>query len=66
MARKLDAGIMKPFDQLSADKVVDAVPVVTAMRMLPKIPKKLATNSESLRCSPATLPIRPRNLNVTY
>ena len=33
MARKLDTGVLKPFDQLPADKVVDAVPVVTAMRM---------------------------------
>ena len=32
MARKLELGVLKPFDQLPADKVVDAVPVVTAMR----------------------------------
>ena len=33
MARKLEVGILKPFDQLPADKILDAVPVVTAMRM---------------------------------
>ncbi|ABM27319.1 methyl-accepting chemotaxis protein [Nitratidesulfovibrio vulgaris] len=33
MARKLEIGLMKPFDQLPPDKVLDAVPVVTAMRM---------------------------------
>lgn len=33
MARKLELGLMKPFDQLPPDKILDAVPVVTAMRM---------------------------------
>jgi NADH:ubiquinone oxidoreductase 20 kD subunit and related Fe-S oxidoreductases len=31
MGHKLEIGILKPFDQLPADKVLDAVPVVTAM-----------------------------------
>lgn len=33
MARKLEIGLMRPFDELPADKVLDAVPVVTAMKM---------------------------------
>ncbi len=32
MARKLEIGIMKPFASISPDKVVEAVPVVTAMQ----------------------------------
>jgi len=33
MAHKLEIGLMKPFDELPPDKILDAVPVVTAMRM---------------------------------
>ncbi len=33
MARKLELGIMMPFEQLPPDKILDAVPVVTAIRM---------------------------------
>ena len=54
MARKLDAGIMKPFDQLSADKVVDAVPVVTAMRMA-------AQNSKEAGYELRVPKVQPRN-----
>lgn len=32
MARKLEMDLVKPFDQIPADKVVEAVPVVTAMQ----------------------------------
>lgn len=31
MARKLELGVIKPFDQIEASKVIEAVPVVTAM-----------------------------------
>ncbi|MGB3223901.1 MAG: methyl-accepting chemotaxis protein [Desulforhopalus sp.] len=33
MARKLQLGIITPFDQLDPDKVIEAVPVVTAMQV---------------------------------
>jgi len=32
MSRKLSIGVIKPFDELPSDKVIEAVPVVTAMR----------------------------------
>jgi len=33
MGRKLEIGLMRPLDELPKDKIMDAVPVVTAMRM---------------------------------
>ncbi|MFW5836368.1 MAG: methyl-accepting chemotaxis protein, partial [Desulfovibrionaceae bacterium] len=33
MSRKLDHGIIKPFDEIPEDRILEAVPVVTAMRM---------------------------------
>ncbi|HWR04164.1 MAG TPA: methyl-accepting chemotaxis protein [Humidesulfovibrio sp.] len=33
MSAKLEAGIMRPFSEIPKDKVVDAVPVVTAIKM---------------------------------
>ena len=33
MGRKLEIGLMRPFEELPKDKIMDAVPVVTAMRM---------------------------------
>lgn len=33
MARKLRSGVMVPFDQLDKDKLISAVPIVTAMRI---------------------------------
>lgn len=55
MARKLELGIMKPFDQLPADKVLDAVPVVTAMRMAAQNSKEAGYEFRVPRCSRATL-----------
>ena len=54
MARKLDTGVLKPFDQLPADKVVDAVPVVTAMRMA-------AQNSKEAGYELRVPKVQPRN-----
>jgi len=33
MSRKLEAGIIRPFDELPPERLLEAVPVVTAMRM---------------------------------
>ncbi|WP_028317993.1 methyl-accepting chemotaxis protein [Desulfobulbus elongatus] len=33
MAKKLQSGVLKPFDQLDAGNILEAVPVVTAMRV---------------------------------
>ncbi|OIQ50550.1 Methyl-accepting chemotaxis protein III [Pseudodesulfovibrio hydrargyri] len=33
MSDKIDSGIIKPFDQIPADQVVNAVPVITAIKM---------------------------------
>ena len=54
MARKLELGIMKPFAQLPADKVLDAVPVVTAMRMA-------AQNSKEAGYEFRVPKVQPRN-----
>ena len=54
MAHKLELGIMKPFDQLPADKVLDAVPVVTAMRMA-------AQNSKEAGYEFKVPKVQPRN-----
>ncbi len=54
MARKLDSGIMKPFDQLPPDKILDAVPVVTAMRMA-------AQNSKEAGYELRVPKVQPRN-----
>ena len=45
---------MKPFDQLPADKVLDAVPVVTAMRMA-------AQNSKEAGYEFRVPKVQPRN-----
>jgi len=33
MSSKIDSGIIKPFEEIPADKVIDAVPVIVAIRM---------------------------------
>ena len=33
MAKKLQSGVLKPFDQLTAENILEAVPVVTAMQV---------------------------------
>ena len=33
MAKKLQSGVLKPFDQLNASNILEAVPVVTAMQV---------------------------------
>ena len=54
MGHKLEIGILKPFDQLPADKVLDAVPVVTAMRMA-------AQNSKQAGYEFRVPKVQPRN-----
>lgn len=33
MARKLEQGVVRPFDEIPEDRILDAVPVITAIRM---------------------------------
>jgi len=33
MAKKLEAGVLKPFDQLDGDHIIEAVPVITAIQV---------------------------------
>ncbi len=33
MARKIEMGVLKPFEKISSDKILEAVPVVTAMQV---------------------------------
>lgn len=54
MARKLELGIIKPFDQLDPNLVVQAVPVVTAMQTA-------ALNAEKAGYSLRVPKISPRN-----
>ncbi len=54
MAKKLELGIMKPFDQIEPAKVIEAVPVVTAMQTA-------ATNAEKSGYTFRAPKISPRN-----
>ncbi len=41
MAKKLEDGVMRPFDQIPKEKLLDAVPVITAIRMAEQNAAKL-------------------------
>ncbi|MDD3682643.1 MAG: methyl-accepting chemotaxis protein [Desulfovibrio desulfuricans] len=64
MARKLEIGILKPFDQLPADKVLDAVPVVTAMRMAAKNSKEAGYEFRVPKVQPRNLANTPTELEL--
>ena len=52
MARKLELGIMLPFDQIPPDKVVEAVPVVTALQTAKLNAEKAGYRFRSPKVSP--------------
>lgn len=54
MARKLDLGLIKPFEDIPPDKVVEAVPVVTAMQTA-------AVNAEQAGYTFRVPKVSPRN-----
>ena len=54
MARKLEQGVIKPFDQIEPSKVIEAVPVVTAM-------KTAAINAEKSNYTFRVPKVSPRN-----
>ena len=54
MSRKLSLGVMKPFDQIEPDKLLEAVPVVTAMHTA-------AINAEKSNYTFRVPKISPRN-----
>ena len=54
MARKLELGIIKPFDQIENSKVIEAVPVVTAMQAA-------AVNAEKANYQFRAPKVKPRN-----
>lgn len=52
MARKLELGVMLPFDQIPPDKVVEAVPVVTALQTAKVNAEKAGYRFRSPKVSP--------------
>ena len=52
MARKLELGIMLPFDQIPPDRVVEAVPVVTALQTAQVNAEKAGYHFRSPKISP--------------
>ena len=57
MSRKLERGIIKPFDQLPKDRLIEAVPVITAITMAQENASKLGYQFRVPKVSPRN----PRN-----
>ncbi len=66
MARKLDLGLMKPFDEISADKIVEAVPVVTAMQTAAVNAEKAGYTFRAPKISPRNPKNTPTSEELTY
>ncbi len=76
MGRKLEAGIITPFEELEADKILEAVPVVTAMQVatvnarkagyefrVPKVQPRNSKNTPNEEELAALKKIRQENLD---
>ena len=57
MARKLKSGVLKPFEQLNADNILEAVPVVTAMQVASAKAKEAGYTFRA----PKAMPRNPQN-----
>lgn len=62
MARKLQAGVLKPFDQLTADTVMEAVPVITALQMASSKAKEAGFTFRAPKISPRNPANTPTDL----
>ena len=58
MAKKLQSGVLKPFDQLNASNILEAVPVVTAMQ----VAAAKAKESGYIFRAPKVMPRNPANI----
>ena len=57
MSRKLESGVIRPFDQIPKDKLIDAVPVITAINMAKENASKLGYEFRV----PKQFPRNPKN-----
>jgi methyl-accepting chemotaxis protein len=66
MARKLELGLIKPFEEIPADRVVEAVPVVTAMQTAAINAKKAGYSFRAPKVNPRNPTNTPTPEELTY
>ena len=64
MAKKLELGIMKPFDQIPADKILEAIPVVTSMKVAAQNAEKAGYTFRVPKVSPRNPKNKPTALEL--
>ena len=57
MAKKLDSGVIRPFDQIPKERLIEAVPVITAINMVAENAQRLGFAFRT----PKEFPRNPRN-----